>query len=119
MCATSTLSALPAIDSLLRHPSLADCIAVFGTEIVTDLARREVDTQRTRIRGGGDVPAIDEIAAHVDRQVRSLMASNLTPVFNLTGTVIHTNLGRAPMADEAVAAMQRAAGAAALEFDLA
>lgn len=118
MCATSPLAALPAIDNLLRHPALAECIDTFGTEIVTDLARREVGRQRTLVLDGAEAPSTGEIAGHVDRQVRDLMASNLTPVFNLTGTVIHTNLGRAPMAREAVEAMQRAAGAAALEFDL-
>jgi L-seryl-tRNA(Ser) seleniumtransferase len=116
--ATSPLSALPAIDGLLRHPRLAECIAAFGVEIVTDFARREVDRQRGLVLDGASLPAIEDIAGHIDSQVRNLMASNLTPVFNLTGTVIHTNLGRAPMADAAVAAMQRAAGAAALEFDL-
>lgn len=119
MRATSPLSALPAIDNLLRHPALAECIETFGTEIVTDLARHEVDRQRTLLLDGAEAPETGEIAGHVDRQVRALMASNLTPVFNLTGTVIHTNLGRAPMAREAVEAMQQAAGAAALEFDLA
>tara|TARA_R110002110_G_scaffold54129_23_gene155639 strand:- start:4730 stop:6145 length:1416 start_codon:yes stop_codon:yes gene_type:complete len=111
-------SRLPAIDALLRHSSLLDVLEAFGDTVVTDVARDVISRLRKELSEGADVPSHDQIAARVAQQVTRLMSSNLRPVFNLTGTVIHTNLGRAPLAPEAVDAMQRAAGAAALEFDV-
>jgi L-seryl-tRNA(Ser) seleniumtransferase len=112
-------SRLPAIDRLVSDPLLSETRKRFGDTVVTATARETVEELRRLAAGGVDIPEPQDIAASVARSVESLMASNLTPVFNLTGTVIHTNLGRAPLAAEAVTAMQRAAGAAALEFDLA
>ena len=111
-------SRLPAIDALLRHPGLRNVLEDFGDPVVTDMARNVISRLRSELSEGKALPTHDQIADRVVRQVTRLMSSNLRPVFNLTGTVIHTNLGRAPLAPEAVEAMRRAAGAAALEFDV-
>ncbi len=111
-------SRLPAIDALLRHPGLRNVLEDFGDTVVTDMARNVISRLRSELSEGKEFPSHDQIADRVARQVTRLMSSNLRPVFNLTGTVIHTNLGRAPLAPEAVEAMRRAAGAAALEFDV-
>ncbi|MEQ8710563.1 MAG: L-seryl-tRNA(Sec) selenium transferase [Rhodospirillales bacterium] len=118
MSARPDYSGLPAVDSLLRHPGLKDALENFGDALVTEVARDVISRLRKGVPDGIDIPPHDEIAANVARQTARLMSSNLRPVFNLTGTVIHTNLGRAPLAPEAVEAMKRAAGAAALEFDV-
>ncbi len=112
-------SRLPAIDALLRHPGLRNVRDDFGVMIVTDMARDEISRLRGELSEGTELPSHEQIADRIARRVTRLMSSNLRPVYNLTGTVIHTNLGRAPLAPEAVDAMRRAAGAAALEFDVA
>ncbi|HVY14144.1 MAG TPA: L-seryl-tRNA(Sec) selenium transferase [Rhodopila sp.] len=119
-------SPLPSVDALLRAPDAAVLIARFGRAAVTDALRACLATHRERLgRGGpnGTVPAnapplgaiIDETA---DRLAARFAASQ-RPVFNLTGTVLHTNLGRAPLPREAAAAAAEAlASATTLEYDL-
>ena len=65
------------------------------------------------------MPALDVIVEAVDRRARSTLQPSLRPAINATGVIIHTNLGRAPLSDEALAAMTAAArGYSNLEFDL-
>ncbi|WP_298952546.1 L-seryl-tRNA(Sec) selenium transferase [uncultured Methylobacterium sp.] len=107
---------LPAVERLLGHPDLAVAIRDHGRSLVTDAVRTVVAEARERGEGGEP----DALAAAALRQVGRWLSPSLRPVFNLTGTVLHTNLGRAllpPEAAEAVAAvMTRASN---LEFDLA
>ncbi len=117
---TQNLSQLPAVDRLLALPSLAEAIERHGRQPVTDCARAELAAARELIRAGHPAPAADALAASIAARVERLAQPNLRPVFNLTGTVLHTNLGRALLAPEAVAAMAVAATApCALEYDIA
>ena len=118
---TAVLRQLPAVDTLLQQPELVAASATHGRKLVLTAVRAALGETRTRIKRG-DVAAISVetltgvALAHLaaDRQ------PNLRPVFNLTGTVIHTNLGRAPLAEEAIAAMTTAARCpVTLEYSLA
>ncbi|MBW3604171.1 MAG: L-seryl-tRNA(Sec) selenium transferase [Actinobacteria bacterium] len=111
------LRALPGIDRLLAR--CADLIAAHGRATVTDALRAAVDDARTAVLDGAPVPTPDDViaaaAAHIDRR----RPPRLQPVINATGVIVHTNLGRAPLADAARAAVLDATGYCDLEYDLA
>jgi L-seryl-tRNA(Ser) seleniumtransferase len=116
------LSSLPSVDRVLRTDAAQALIRERGRTVVTD-SIREVLAEIRADRQAGD--AIDDITTDtlVDR-VRSRVEANtrqsLVTVFNLTGTILHTNLGRAPLPREAAEAMASAAlHPTNLEFDLA
>jgi len=115
----SSLRGLPSVDRLLRDPRLETILHQYGRSMVTDVIRRVIAEAREDIAGHGD--AIDE-ASLVDRVTRTAAAQatpSLRRVFNLTGTVLHTNLGRAPLPREAIDAVIAAAGEPSnIEFDL-
>jgi len=110
---------LPSVDRILRHAALAEVIAQFGLQLVKD-AVRELQTD---IRSNGAAPdwALAESAygEHVRQRLNGRVGPGLRRVFNMTGTVIHTNLGRAQisraMAEAGVAA---AVDPVTLEYDL-
>jgi L-seryl-tRNA(Ser) seleniumtransferase len=110
-------SPLPSVDALLRAPAGEVLAARFGRPATLTALRDELDRLRAAARFGTPADAVldaaaDALAAH--------FAASQRPVFNLTGTVLHTNLGRAPLPPEAAAAAAAAlAGATTLEIDLA
>jgi L-seryl-tRNA(Ser) seleniumtransferase len=107
---------LPSVDQVLRTTTAALAIERFGRTAVVDAIRVTLASERT----SGRVATKDEIAAGALSHLEARAQPSLRPVFNLTGTVLHTNLGRALIAeasiDAAVAAMR---SAVALEFDIA
>ncbi len=81
--------------------------------------RAELADVRESVKAGAALPATGALIAAVERRVERHMRPHLQPVFNLTGTVLHTNLGRALLAEAAIEAMVAAARApCALEYDL-
>jgi len=106
---------LPSIDALLAGPGVAALLAEHPRALVVKAARAAVDAARL---SGGAAPAEGWDAA-VRAAVVRLAEPSLAPVINATGVVLHTNLGRAPLAAAAIAAITRVAvGYAALEYDL-
>lgn len=105
----------PSVDGVLRWPAVDVLIAVHGRALVTESVRDELAARRAC----GDIGSDTDIAAGVAARTLALVAPSLRKVFNLTGTVLHTNLGRAPLPPEAIEAMvQVASGASNLEYDL-
>lgn len=83
---------LPAIESLLQSAAIADLIQCHGTQVVKAKLRELQQTMRTeRVVPDWGV----EAQGYAQALTQSLSKADYTPVFNLTGTVIHTNLGRA------------------------
>jgi len=108
---------LPSLDSVLRAPAAEALIARFGRRATAEALREVMAAHRAERHFAADGPALLDEAA--DLLARRFAASQ-APVFNLTGTVLHTNLGRAPLPPEAAAAAAAAlAGATTLEFDRA
>jgi L-seryl-tRNA(Ser) seleniumtransferase len=107
---------LPAVDALLAEPDVAGLVAAHPRSLVVRAVRETVEAARA---GGGGAPPEGWSAAVLAR-VHRLATPSLGPVINATGVVLHTNLGRAPLARAAIAAMTRiAAGYSNLEYDVA
>jgi len=116
----ASFSGLPSVDRLLGEASLAACVAAQGQTLVKRAINDELAAQREAIRAGLPVAPVPRLIAAIERRVAALAASSLRRVINLTGTVIHTNLGRALLAEEAIDAVTAAMrGYAALEYDVA
>lgn len=114
------LAELPAVYEILAHPRLA----ALAAKVDHDLLVAEIQARLARHRealcaSGGTPPDADAVAAEVVKTVEGWFEPRLKPVINLTGTLLHTNLGRAPLSDTAVAAMTAASGTVNLEYDLA
>lgn len=113
---------LPSVDRALGWPALLDLAASHGRALVLEAVRAELAEQRMASPGpAATATALQAaITAQVQTRVLALVQPVLRRVFNLTGTVLHTNLGRAPLPAQALAAIAEVAGGAAnLEYDLA
>jgi L-seryl-tRNA(Ser) seleniumtransferase len=106
--------ALPSVDRLLLEPEIRELLSTAPRIAVVDAVRESLAAARTRRAGAPESWAADVRERLADRSRRSLR-----PVLNATGVVLHTNLGRAPLARAAVAAMvEVGSGYSNLEFDL-
>ena len=113
------LASLPAIDRLLKRPDIAALAERHGRSFVTTQVREAVDSARRALLEGTAAPDADALAASIVATVERAAQPRLRRVFNLTGTVIHTNLGRAVLSEAAIEAMVMAARSpAALEYDI-
>jgi L-seryl-tRNA(Ser) seleniumtransferase len=104
------------VDEVLRTAAAAGAIERFGRSAVVGAVRRVLAESRARgVVPAGPEQVIDEAALLLAAQDKP----SLRPVFNLTGTVLHTNLGRALLAEPAIeAAVAAMRSAVTLEFDL-
>lgn len=115
---SSEVSRLPAVDRVLRQ--LPELIEAHGRQPVTACVRAELAAAREGAKHGLPLPDEATLLAAIRRRAADAARANLRPVFNLTGTVLHTNLGRALLSEEAIALMVEAARSpCALEYDLA
>jgi L-seryl-tRNA(Ser) seleniumtransferase len=109
---TSVRRQIPAVSRILKALNKCD----LPRPLIVELVRRKV----SEIRASRDVPQFETIVAGVRRSIDELRASRLQPVVNGTGIVIHTNFGRAPLANAAGRTLAEfSSGYSNLEFDLA
>jgi L-seryl-tRNA(Ser) seleniumtransferase len=115
---------LPAVDELMHRPRVSSLTADHGHAAALDAARAVLERLRREI-GAGELDdrgvdlALSNLDVAVERQLRQDLGYSLRPVVNATGVILHTNLGRAPLAEVALEHVRQAGGAYSnLEFDL-
>ena len=106
---------LPSVDRLLQDPGVQALLTTAPRSLVVRAVREAVQAVRT---GRGPVP--ESWVDDVSERIAAGSTPSLHPVINATGVVLHTNLGRAPLAEAAIAAVASVSGGySTLEFDLA
>lgn len=111
---------IPSVDSLLADERAARWSESFGRDEVKRVLGEVIADQRVRASAGRSVPAPTEILEATGVRLRAQSIPGLRRVLNGTGVVLHTNLGRAPLASVALEALAPVAGGYSnLEYDLA
>ncbi len=110
---------LPSVDRIISEERIKQLAGSYPHELLISLVRQHLERERLSVAAGNPCPSIDEIVEYIVAQVRGLENPSLRPVINATGVILHTNLGRAPLSREAIAAMETVSrGYCNLEFDL-
>ncbi|MBS0268551.1 MAG: L-seryl-tRNA(Sec) selenium transferase [Proteobacteria bacterium] len=116
----AALRDLPSVDAVLKSTAAVALVERFGRFATTETIRTVLAETRVALKTGmQDVPTVDQVVSLALTRLADGDHSGLRPVFNLTGTVLHTNLGRAVLAEAAIeAAVATMRDPVALEFDL-
>ncbi len=115
---------LPSVDELLRLPELKELVAQDGQTAVVDACRKVLDRLRSEIADGHMnesklVLALSGMAPAIRAELNRMLNYSLLPVINATGVILHTNLGRAPLAGSVIDHIRETAATYSnLEFDL-
>ncbi len=115
----SDLRSLPSVDKLLQTRKAADLIASFGRPLTLTAIRMVLDEVREQIARGITLPAPETLLDRINARLAEWTAVTLLPVINASGVILHTNLGRAPLSQAALQAIQSISGGySTLELDL-
>ena len=116
----SLYSQIPSVDRLLNEPAMSALVVEYGQHLVVESLRYLQQQARQQITHSASLPEwCHDWASEVNRYLMIKQRAGLQPVFNLSGTVLHTNLGRALLAEEAIDAVASAMrNAVTLEYDL-
>lgn len=114
---------IPKVDVLLEDMKIKEAIETFDRDTVMDAIREEIDSVRTLIRECDEEEKIrneiEGLVLHIVQRVKKMHTPDMRPVINGTGTILHTNLGRAPISREHLARIAEVAcGYSNLEYDL-
>ena len=110
---------LPSVDRVLSDERLKQLEEDYPHSLLLNLIRQQLDRERLAIAAGNSASSIDEIVKSICAQVQALEKPSLRTVINATGVILHTNLGRAPLSQEALSAMDMVSkGYCNLEFNL-
>jgi L-seryl-tRNA(Ser) seleniumtransferase len=115
----NNLRRLPSVDKILADTRIKALESSFPHDLIVSLIREELDCCRASVSRGREPPSLNEILQNVALQADALSRPSLRPLINATGVVLHTNLGRAPLSEKAISAMETVSrGYNNLEFDL-
>ncbi len=115
------MRSIPSIEQLRQRPAMRALEERYGRAALVDALRAEADALRQRARAGGgiDEDVVDTIERGVPARLALTAGASLRRVINATGVIVHTNLGRAPLADVAARRVgELATGYSNLEYDL-
>lgn len=115
-----SLRDLPSVDVVLQ--SAGKLIEAYGRPLTLDAIRLTLDETRSRFKLDLETasPSMDVILTQAESHLAQWTSPTLLPVINATGVILHTNLGRAPLSDSAIRAMDEASrNYSNLEYDLA
>jgi len=113
------LRLLPSVDELLQSSTGQQLIHRYSRSLTLRAVRASLTQARAQIRDGALCPSSDDLLALAAGMLELEQRPNLRPVINATGVIINTNLGRAPLSQEALQAVQRASGGYSnLEYQL-
>ena len=112
-----SLRNLPSVDSLLKNAG--ELISAYGRPLTLQAFRIVLDDIRDEIKKGAELPSIERIFSQVFSYLTEWTEPTLRPLINATGVILHTNLGRAPLSQLTIRAMDDVSrGYSNLEFDL-
>jgi L-seryl-tRNA(Ser) seleniumtransferase len=113
------LRLLPSVDELLHSSSGQQLVQQYSRSMTLRAVRASIAQARTQIRQGAPCPSSDELLTVAENLLDESQRPSLQPVINATGVIINTNLGRSPLSQEALQAVQRVAGGYTnLEYEL-
>jgi len=117
---SKALRTLPSVNDVLLDPLLSDSLTITTHSIVINTVRSILEEHRSKIRQGTvAIASYEDILRDINNRIRKLTSSSLKPVVNGTGVILHTNLGRAPLATEDLNKLTKIAeGYSNLEVDL-
>ena len=121
---TGAFQVIPSIEKLLQRDAVRQLEGRFGRRAVVAALREEAAAVRARLADApaaapGEETVARRIEARLALRLHAGLSPSLRPVINATGVIVHTNLGRAPLARAAVERIAAVAGYSNLEFDLA
>ena len=109
---------LPSVDKLISDERIK-LAGDYPHDLLVNLVRQQLDAERSSIAAGKPLSSTDDIVRAIIGRLQKLETPGLRPLINATGVVLHTNLGRAPLSREAIAAMDTVSrDYSNLEFDL-
>jgi L-seryl-tRNA(Ser) seleniumtransferase len=113
------LRRLPSVDRVIFEERIKQLQGIYPHSLIVDIVRQRLEQERLSIMKGKPSSTVDKIIEDVLLRMKVLTQPSLCTVINASGVILHTNLGRAPMSQEAIAAMDMVSkGYCNLEFDL-
>ncbi len=110
---------LPSVDKVLADEGFKRAAESYPHDLLVSLIRQQLEQERLAIAGGKTAASLTRIVDSVCVRLQALEKPSPRPVINATGVILHTNLGRAPLSQETILAMEAVAkGYSNLEFDL-
>ena len=110
---------IPSVDQILKHPRTEQLLGAYGHAWTVSAIREVLAELRQSLPNLAEIPSDAELVISLESILQKQSQPSLRPVINATGVLLHTNLGRAPLSQAALAAVESVAcGYSTLEYDL-